>query len=365
MSPEQAITAAANGDLRPVYLLLGEERLLRDQVVAKLRAAALDGAIPGLNEDDFQAGEANASSIVGAAHTLPMMGRRRWVLVRGLERWESKKSSGDDIPGDDAKDDKASQQKAETGSKLELRQDPLDQLANYCQSPSVSTVLVLLASSLNGRRRLVTLANKEGFLVSCEPLRKNELPGWVRAAAKRRGCTLSSAAAELIAEVSGPDLSSVEDAVERLSLFVGAGHEITEDAVSELLTIVRPATVWELVDALARRDTASALALVGKVYDPRDRGLKLLSVITWSTRQLLKFQAARASGLDPSAAARAAGAPPFKASSMDQQAKRISRESLESWILSLRDVDGMLKGNSRRPAKAILEAAVIDLCRTP
>lgn len=363
MSPEEAITAAASGNLRPVYLLLGEERLLRDQVVEKLRTATLQGAVAGLNEDDFEAGVAPLSSIVGAAHTLPMMGRRRWVLVRSLERWEAKRSSAeDDAPLETKKESK----KGASGSaKSEGALDPLDQLANYCQAPSESTVLVLLANSINGRRRLVTLAKKEGFLVSCEPLRKNELPAWVRSAAKRRGCSLSPAAAELIADVAGPALSGLEDAVERLSLFVGHGHEITEDAVSELLTIVRPATVWELIDALARRDTASALALVGKVYDPRDRGLKLLSVITWSTRQLLKFQAARASGHDVGSAARIAGAPPFKAAAMDQQAKRISRVSLESWVLTLRDVDGMLKGNSRRPAQAILEAAVIDLCRTP
>ncbi len=349
MSPEQAIASAGKGEVLPVYLLLGEERLLRDQVIDKLRGVVLEGAIAGLNDDDFQAGEVSVSAVIDAARTLPMMAKRRWVLVRQVERWE-------------AKNKPAATTKTAT-KKSEGKADALDELAQYAQAPADSSVLVLVANSLNGRRRLVSHAKKQGFLVSCDPLQKNELPAWVRQAAKRRGCSITPAAADLITEIAGPDLSSLQDTVERLSLFVGDGAEITEDSVSQLLTVVRPATVWELVDALGRRDTSKALALLGKVYDPQDRGLRLLGVIGWSTRQLLRFQAARAQGMDSGAAAKAAGAPPFKARNMEQQAKRIPAAVLEQWLVALRDVDLALKGGSKRPPRAILEAAVVELCR--
>ena len=100
MTPEQAIHDAAKGNLKPVYLVLGEERYLVDRVVAALREATMKGGIAGFNEDKFTAGESSVDAVLSAAKQVPMMAKRRFVLARGLERWESKKGEDDD---DDAK----------------------------------------------------------------------------------------------------------------------------------------------------------------------------------------------------------------------------------------------------------------------
>ncbi len=352
MTPEEAIAEAQSGTLKPVYLVLGDERFTRNDVITALRGQVLEGAIPGFNEDDFTAGEATVGNVVGAAKTLPMMAQRRWVLVRDVERWEPKAGS-DDSAGSSG----------EAGSKSGgPKSNALDELAAYAGAPSPSTVLVLCANKLNAKRRLVTLAKKQGFLVDCQPLSKHELPNWVRSAAKRRGNAIDASAAELIAEVAGPDLSSVDDVLERLSLFVGEGQPITEDSVGQLIPIVRPATVWQLVDAVGRRDRGQALTLLARVYDPQDRGLRLLGVLAWSARQMIRFSAALSQGLGGAAAAKAAGVPPFRARTLEQQVRRLPPGFLEQWLVQLRDVDLALKGGSKRPPRAILESALIDLC---
>ena len=121
MTPEQAIREAQEQKLRPVYLLVGEERHLEGKVVQALKAAATAGGIPGLNEDQVQAQETDVEAALAAARTLPMMAKRRFVLVRGLEHWEPRDNS-------DAKD----------------KLSPLDRLLDYAQNPSPSTTLVLL-----------------------------------------------------------------------------------------------------------------------------------------------------------------------------------------------------------------------------
>src|SRR6185503_10607931 len=90
MTPEEAIREAKAKELRPIYLVAGEERYLASEVVQALRDATLDGAIPGLNDETLTAGEASVDSAIDAARTLPMMARRRWVLVRNIERWEGR-----------------------------------------------------------------------------------------------------------------------------------------------------------------------------------------------------------------------------------------------------------------------------------
>ena len=58
VTPDQAIADAAIDKLRPVYLVLGEERLLVDRVAAAIRNATNKGGIAGFNEDRYFAGEA-------------------------------------------------------------------------------------------------------------------------------------------------------------------------------------------------------------------------------------------------------------------------------------------------------------------
>ena len=94
MTPSETIAQAKRGMLLPVYVLAGEERFLRDEVVAEIRAAALGGGIAAFNEDKFTAGEVDVDKvIVAAARTVPMMAPKRFVLVRGAERWDASRDA--------------------------------------------------------------------------------------------------------------------------------------------------------------------------------------------------------------------------------------------------------------------------------
>jgi DNA polymerase III subunit delta len=344
VTPDQALAEAASGALRPVYLVAGEEAYLASAVVAALKAATIKGGIAGLNEEQFQAGEGDVDRVLAAARTLPMMAKRRFVLVRSIERWEPK-----------------------AGGKPEGKltdKDPFEKLCDYAKNPSPSCVLVLFGAGVDKRRKLYTQAKADGFLVACEPLSRADLPHWIEQRVTARGCKISPSVADLLAELTGPELSPVADAVERVCLYVGDGNEITEDTLSTCVVRLRAASVWELVSAVGRRDAGAALAALADVYDPQDRGLRLLGVLAWSTRQLLRFDAAVRGGASPDQAAVRAGAPPFKARELSQQVKALSRPELERWPELLARLDWELKGGSRRPPQAVLESAILRLCRT-
>jgi DNA polymerase-3 subunit delta len=272
-----------------------------------------------------------------------MMAKRRFVLVRSIERWEPK-----------------------AGGKPEGKltdKDPLEKLCDYAKSPSTSSVLVL-AGALDKRRKLYTQARADGFLVVCDPLARADLPRWIEERVRARGCKVSPSVADLLAELTGPELSPVADALERVCLYVGDGNEITEDAVSTCVVRLRTASVWELVSAVGRRDAGAALTALADVYDPQDRGLRLLGVLAWSTRQLLRFESALRGGASPDQAAIRAGAPPFKARELSQQVKALSRAELERWPELLAGLDLEHTGGTRRPPQAVLEAAILRHCRS-
>ena len=125
---------------------------------------------------------------------------------------------------------------------------------------------------------------------------------------------------------------------------------------------LRQSTVWELVNAVGRRELGPALAALDDVYDARDRGLRLIGLLAWSLRQLIKFDAATRAGASPDDAARRAGAPPFKARELAGQVRRLGARELERWLLLLAEADLELKG-SKRPPRATLETTIMRMCR--
>lgn len=341
MTPDEAIKRAGSGELLPVWLLMGEERLLRDQALEAITKAALAGGLAEFNLDKFTAGEVDVDKMLAATRTVPMMAKKRVVLVRGLERWDGTAEASDDAKA----------------------LPPLDKIAEYAKAPIDSTCLVLVAQKLDGRRKLVTQAKKAGFVVDCATVDGSKLPGWIRARAKGKGHEIADEVAELIAEIAGPDLSYLDDVLERLSLYVGPNTPITEEAVSVNVTRVRLADTWKLVDAASTKDLGKVLALFADVYDPRDRGLPLVGAIAWSLRQLLKLESALGQGASLDEAARRAGIyPAFRAREHAQKLKAFRPRELERWLLVVQEADLALK-SSRRPADAILEDMFTRLCR--
>jgi DNA polymerase-3 subunit delta len=345
VTPDEAIAEAEGGRLKPVYVVVGEERLLVDRAVTAIRTAAGKGGIAGFNEDKFTAGESNVDQVIGAAKMLPMMAKLRFVLVRGLDRWEKKDDAEDDGPR----------------GKKGVVESPLDVLADYAKNPVDSTVMVLIATKLHGQRRLMSTAKKGGFVVVCDPLHRRDLPGWIRGAARAKGHPIDERVADLLAEIAGPELGYVDDALERLSLYVGEAQPITDDAVAAVVTKVRESTVWELLDALGRRRLGDALAVLGDVLDPRDGGLRLLATVGWSVRQMVRFESALKAGASPADAAARAGAPPFRANDLARAVRAIPPGLLGAWLGLMADADLALKG-SKRPPDAVLATMLVAMC---
>lgn len=334
VTPEQAIRDAGSGKLMPVYVVVGEEQFLRDRVVRAIVEAA-DTGVPGFNEDKFIAGDTSAEVVVTAAKTAPMMAPVRLVLVRSVERWDGKAPKGG-------------------GS-------PLDLLAEYVADPMPSSVMVISASKINGSRKLMKAAKKGGFAVSCTPLKRHELPRWVAGHIKAKGHPVSRAVVEAIAELAGPSMSVVVDAVERLSLYVGEGGTIDEEALAAVVTRVRQETVWALVDALAAGDFDKALSALADAYDARDRGLPLLGAVAWRVRQLVKFQSMLGRGCSRAEAAKGAGVPGFKASELERSVRQLPARKLDRWLLLLAEADLALKG-SRRSGADVLATMLVEMC---
>lgn len=330
---QSLLSDARAGKWEPVVVLVGSERFLADRAAKLLKKAVVGDGPRGFNDDLFHGGQVVAQRVVAAARTLPMMAQARYVLIR----------DGEDVPA-----------------------DQLDALAAYVAAPSPSTCLVMVAEKLDGRSKLAREAKKLGAWIECEPLKGPILARFTMGEAKRRGHPIDEDAVAALLDAIGNDLAALDDAVERLSLYVGRsadgrGQPITLAAVEASVVRIRVDSIWTVVDAVAARNTRVALAGVGTLLDDREPPLKILAMLARQLRMVARMKQALAEGLRGPEAARFAGALPFKARDLEAAARKFDDEALRAAFRALAETDLALKG-SKRPGEIVMEELVLALC---
>jgi DNA polymerase-3 subunit delta len=323
------LTDLQAGRVPAVALIVGEERFFVDRALAALRTAVLGVDGIGLNEDVFEGKGTSAARVLDAARTLPMLADKRLVLVR------------------------------EAGA---IAPSELDKLADYLEQPYESCCLVLVAQALDGRTRLSKRAAKVGCLVEASGIKLAELRGFVQDEARRRKVRIEADAIAALLDAVGNDLPAIDDALERLSLFVGDGHAIDLAAVETCVARVRVESIWALVDAVGLRDRRTALRAAASLLADREPPLRILAMVARQLRMLARMQGALDDGAPPQDAARMAGAPPFKARDLATAARRFEPRLLARAFSLLAEADLELKG-SRKPPELVLEGAILALTR--
>jgi DNA polymerase III subunit delta len=315
------------GIVAPVYFVHGPERYLVEQLIAKLRAALVKGPMAAFNFRRVRAKETSGAEISAEARAVPMMAAHRLIVV-----------------------DEADKISAEDWEVLE----------GYLAAPASESTLVFCAEKLDLRRGAFSRAHKRGDVHAAEPLSEKSLPAFVRQRAKARAVALEAGADAAIAAAVGTDAAAIDDAVERLGLFAGAGGKVREQDVAEVVTAIRQRSVFELVDAIGQKRRADAVALLAQLLAAREEPLRLLALLARHYRQLLAARIEAHGGAGESELAARLGVPPFVAKKLAAQSSRFSGAELESAMARIARADLELK-SSRRPANLVLEQAVVGL----
>ncbi len=325
---QRVIQAAREGKTKHAYVVVGTETFLVDRAISALRAAAI-GSPNGFNDDTYQGKGLDARSVIAAANTLPMMSPARFVLVRHVD-------------------------KVDTAGQAEL--------ATFLADPSPIACVVLTAAKLNGNSKLARAAKKAKCWVEAKAVKRGAVRDFVREEAKARGHVISGPAASLLVDAIGEDLSLLDDALERLSLYVGDGQKILPAHVTECISRVRVDSIWALVDAVSGKDAGRAIAATASLLADREPPLRILAMVSRQLRMVARMRQALAGGARGSDATSAAGAPPFKARELTEAARRFTMPQLTSAFRTLAEADLALKG-SKQPPSAVLENAILALCR--
>jgi DNA polymerase III subunit delta len=326
ISHAQLNAQLAQGTVAPLYVVVGEEDLLRDMALGALKTALLGEGESDFNCDLFYGDDVSGEEIVTCASEVAVFAARRVVVVKAAD-------------------------------KLPARE--CDAILPYLKEPNDSTAVIFVAPKLDGRFKFTQALARAAVTIDCSPLREAQWLPWLRQDAERVGVRLNAEAIELLKEACGGSLYSVRRELEKLAAYVSPGQAVTAGDVATLRGTEPGASVFDLTLAIGGKNRGRVLAILARNLEAGEAPLRILGSLAWQYRRLWKVKEVVRQGGREGEAARTLRMDPYKVRAfLEQFPDAHLHEALRLFL----DADAKLKGGSDgRPAR-ILEDVLLRLC---
>jgi DNA polymerase-3 subunit delta len=339
-------------------LLSGKDEFSAYEELARIRASGDFG----YNQDSFAGETADLAIIRNTCDTMPFLAEKRLVVLEGLPRPRKGQADDGEAPEDSDANAPASPvapgPKGKRGKKAATTGlSPLafaKGLAEYIPSlPETTMLVVLVPDELKADHPLMQAARRHGKSHVFAKPAGAQLTDWVTRRARAQGRRMSPDAARMLVESLGDDLRMLASEIDKLSTYVGEGGEIGGDDVRALTPVARQSKVFDLTDALARRDTSTALALLHELLANGESPLGIVALTAFQTRSLMQVKLLSDRGMPAHQIASAAGIAPFVVEKSLRLARRFTFAQLEAAHRTLLEIDTSLKRSRMTPELAL------------
>jgi DNA polymerase III subunit delta len=233
-----------------IIVLAGEELFLRSEHIVAVQQTVFGSEDPGMGYvrmDPAALGGDAMAAILDEVRTPSMFAPKKLVVVDPADLLFKKADSEMD----------------------ERRLGNRELLENYLEAPSDFATLVLVVASWPKTTRLHKALDKVGAIRWCESIKPQQAPPWIVSRAKNAyGKAIDPAAATRLADLIGPDLQRLDNELAKLSLYQPDNPAITVQAVDALVGFQHEQEIWDMINALASRDAATALKKINEIWSP-------------------------------------------------------------------------------------------------
>ncbi|HQV61880.1 MAG TPA: DNA polymerase III subunit delta [Chitinophagaceae bacterium] len=229
MSVEKIISDWKKKIFKPVYWLEGEEEYLIDKAVDYAEHHILNESEASFNLSVFYGKDANWADVLNACRRYPMFAERQVVLLKEAQQMKD-----------------------------------VEKLEPYIETPLSSTVFVVSykEKKLDARKKFAKLVKENGVLVTTKKMYDKDVPAWTQELVHSKGLTISPRGLALLVDHIGNDLTRIENEIDKLSVNLGKGTNITEDDIEKYIGVSKDYNVFELQAALAAKDLARTIRII-------------------------------------------------------------------------------------------------------
>ncbi|QAA80387.1 DNA polymerase III subunit delta [Aequorivita sp. H23M31] len=299
-----------NGNLKPIYFLMGEEPYYIDGISKYIEENILTEDERGFNQMVLYGRDVSIEDVVSNAKRYPMMAEKQVVIVKEAQ---------------------------------DLSRN-IENLVDYAKNPQPSTVLVMCYKykTLDKRKSLAKQIAKTGVLFESKKLYDNQVPDWIKRVLAGKGYTITPKAAQMLVEFLGNDLSKVSNELEKLQLILKPGGQITPQLIEENIGISKDFNNFELQNAIGERDIKKAFAIIQYfAQNPKNNPLVVTVGMLYNFfAKLLKYHALE----NKKDATKALGVHPFFIKDYQTAARNYSMKNVSAAIAAIREIDMKSKG---------------------
>lgn len=229
MSVEKILSDWKKGNFKPIYWLEGEEPYFIDQIMEYAEHKILAESETGFNLTVFYGRDADWAAVVNSCRRYPMFAERQVVLLKEAQHMKD-----------------------------------IDKIEGYIENPLSSTVFVVSYKDkkVDGRSKLSKTLKQKGELLTTKKIYDNQLPDWANQMVQQHGLTINQRALLLLVDHIGNDLSRLQNEIEKLVLNLGVRKNITEDDIENYIGISKEFNVFEMQDAIAKKDFSKAICII-------------------------------------------------------------------------------------------------------
>lgn len=309
---KQLVTDIKNGNIKPIYFLMGEEPYYIDRISEFIEKNVLSDEEKGFNQMVLYGRDVTIEDIVSNAKRYPMMAERQVIIV------------------------KEAQDLSRT----------IENLASYATNPQPSTVLVInyKYKKIDKRKALYKAVSKIGVIYESKKLYENQVADWIRRVLASKNYTISPKAAQMLVEFLGTDLSKINNELDKLQIILPKGSAITPEAIEENIGISKDYNNFELQKAIGERDVLKAHKIVHYFAEnPKDNPMVVTVTLLFNFfSQLLHFH-----GLNdksPRNVASALKINPYFVNDYIMAARNYPMKKVSGIVSTLREFDVKSKG---------------------
>lgn len=234
MDYNQILANLKNKNYSPVYFLEGEEPFFIDRISDFILDNVLTEDEKGFNQTILYGKDLNIDAIMTAAKRFPMMAERQVVVVREAQNIKN-----------------------------------IDDLASYCEKPMPSTILVFnyKYKTIDKRKKLYKVLQKNGVYMESKPLYENQVPAWISKYLKENNLGIDPRAAQMITDFVGNDLQRIVNELEKVTISLVPGTTILPEDVEKNIGISKEFNTFELQNALGNKDILKSNRIVNYFID--------------------------------------------------------------------------------------------------
>jgi DNA polymerase-3 subunit delta len=297
-------------DLKPVYLVCGDDDAKIDAWRARLRKRADDERGPG-GLEGFDARQSDPAEVAGALAMLSFDPGTRYLLVDDVGAWKA--------------------------NQLGPLEDALADLPP-------ETVLVLVARGKATKQLSKAVDNAGGETREYAAPKPWELPKWCIGHARELGLQLDGEAAKVLVARVGTSQQRLSRELEKIGLTLHPSLNVTAADVERLAASDTAPGAYDLADALVAGDLKATLALAEQLDEHGERPARLLFPVVRRLREVHQAAALLATGMPDARVGELLKGPPWATKKVIAKAKKADVPTLERAICVFADLEVELRG---------------------